>query len=70
MLPYAVGGFPFVSNGPCARQDGGTVFPPFPRKGHGKEGSPMSVIEFVVIVGLMISCFGLGFALGRSQKDK
>ena len=30
----------------------------------------MSIMEFVAIVGLMISCFGLGFALGRSQKDK
>ena len=29
----------------------------------------MSVMEFIAIVGLMISCFGLGYALGRSHKE-
>ena len=35
-----------------------------------KRGKRFSDYGFAAIVGLMISCFSLGFALGRSQKDK
>ena len=54
VIPYSVGGFPFGLGGwihPVGRRD--CFAPPPSCKGKGKEGSLMSIMEFVAIVGLM-----------------